>query len=302
MNYKRFLKSRSLRIKILSFLNWIPDSVMIPLQYRIHTGRKLDVRNPKRLTEKLQIYKLKYRNPLMLQATDKLNVREVVKALGHPETLIPLIKVYDSAKEVEIHDLPEKFVIKTTDGKGGNEVYICRNKDEINPEAFQHMLKNWMDAPYCKSAGREWAYENGFPRRILVEELISNGKSKDLPDYKFYCFNGEPMYCQLITGRSEDERIDFYDMEWKHMPFRGLNPKPQFADSPAECPERLDEMIKIARTLSKPFPFVRVDLYDDGKKVWFGELTFYPASGLGHFSPDEWDYKLGALLDLSITR
>ena len=299
MNYKHIITSRNIRLKILRMFDWIPDSIMIPLQYRIHTGRKLNTLNPKRFTEKIQVYKLRYRNPLMLRSTDKLEVRKVIEEAGYEDILIPLYKTFNNSEDVDFNTLPESFVIKTTDGGGGNQVLICREKSKINKDNFYSTIKGWMNAPKTKkSSGREWAYTNGYPRRLIVEQLISNNKDTDLTDYKFYCFNGEPKYCQIISNRSTDERIDFYDMEWKHMPFRGLNPLPKFADKPLSKPQLLNEMIEIARKLSKPFPFVRVDLYDDGKKIWFGELTFYPASGLGHFSPDEWDYKLGSLLQL----
>ena len=136
MNYKKLIRSRALRIKILSLLNWIPDSIMIPLQYRRHTGRRLNLKNPQRFTEKLQLYKLKYRNPLMLRCTDKYEVRSVVKEMGLADILIPLIGVYDSAEAIDFEKLPMQFVAKTTDGGGGNQVFICRDKRELDKNEF----------------------------------------------------------------------------------------------------------------------------------------------------------------------
>lgn len=296
MNYKKIIQSRKLRIRILALLNFVPDRVMVPLQYRIHTGRKLNLRDPKRFTEKLQWYKLFYRDPLMLRCTDKYEVRKVVEEMGCGEMLIPLIGVYGSPQEIDFDGLPPCFVAKTTDGGGGNQVLVVRDKRELGREAFFARLNEWMAAPKVKSAGREWAYENGFPRRIVIEELISDGRHKDIPDYKFYCFDGEPKYCQLIGDRTTGETIDFYDMEWRHMPFRGLNPACGNAPAPASRPENFEQMKQAVRRLAKGFPFVRVDLYDNGENVYFGELTFYPASGLGHFAPDEWDARLGELM------
>ena len=136
MNYKKLIRSRALRIKILSLLNWIPDSIMIPLQYRIHTGRRLNLKNPQRFTEKLQLYKLKYRNPLMLRCTDKYEVRSVVKEMGLADILIPLIGVYDSAEAIDFEKLPMQIVAKTTDGGGGHQVFICRDKRELGKNEF----------------------------------------------------------------------------------------------------------------------------------------------------------------------
>lgn len=298
MNYKRLISSRRVRVLILSWLRWIPDRIMIPLQYRIHTGRKLNKKNPTRFTEKMQLYKLRYRNPLMLKCTDKYIVREVIKDWGYEDFLIPLLGVYDCIKDINFDTLPSQFVVKTTDGGGGNQVLVCRDKNVLGKEKLLSTLEMWMKAPRANNAGREWAYENGFPRRIMFEELICDGKSKDIPDYKFYCFNGVPVYCQLIGNRTTGETIDFFDMEWNHQPFRGLNPVCKNAPNIAQRPVNFEKMKDLAAHLAKQFPFVRVDLYDTGDKVYFGELTFYPASGLGHFTPDEWDEKLGSLLNI----
>lgn len=296
MDYKKILKSRTFRIKILSLLNWIPDKIMIPLQYWIHTGRKLNLSCPKRFTEKLQVYKLRYRNPLMLRCTDKYEVRKVIEKNGFKDILIPIIGLYDNIKQIDFDKLPLQFVAKTTDGGGGNQVLICHNKHELGAIQFYSILKRWMKSPKGKNAGREWAYENGIPRRIIIEELISDGKNTDIPDYKFYCFYGVPHYCQLIRNRSINETIDFYDMEWNHMPFVGLNKECENSKDVAERPKNFDKLKELASKLSRDFPFVRVDLYDCGDKVYFGELTFYPASGFGQFTPDNWDEKIGDLL------
>ena len=122
---------------------------------------------------------------------------------------------------------------------------------------------------------------------------------KDLPDYKFFCFNGEPKYCQVIRDRHTEETIDFYDMEWNLMPFVGLNPVARNGLTPVARPGNLVEMNDICRKLAKDIPFVRVDLYVIDDKKYFGELTFYPASGLGVFTPEEWNNRLGDLLTLS---
>lgn len=298
MDYKKIIKSRDLRVRILSFLGWIPDNIMLKLQYWLQTGRIPNLKSPKRFTEKMQLYKMKYRNPDMLRCTDKYEVRKYIEEKGFGQYLIPLIGVYNTVEEIDYSKLPNKFVAKTTDGGGGNQVLICKDKHTLSEEVFKERLNGWMSARKVKKqAGREWAYENNYPRRIIIEELIgADNIKKDLCDYKFFCFNGEPHYCQLIQDRSTEETIDFYDMEWNHMPFKGLNPQCGSALHKTDKPEDFEQMKSIARRLSKGFLFVRVDLYSIKKDVYFGELTFYPASGYGHFTPDEWDEKLGDLL------
>lgn len=299
MNYRNLIKSRELRVKLLTFLNWIPDGIMLRLQYWLQTGRRLNLKSPKRFTEKLQLYKMQYRNPDMLRCTDKYEVRKYIEEKGFGEYLIPLIGVYDTIDAIDFAKLPNKFVAKTTDGGGGNQVFICKDKNTLSEVAFRERLSAWMDARKVKKqAGREWAYENDYPRRIIIEKFIEDNVGGDLCDYKFFCFDGEPHFCQLIQDRSTNETIDFYDMEWQHLPFRGLNPLCGSATNIASKPGGFEKMKKIARRLSDGFPFVRVDLYSVQGRVYFGELTFYPASGYGHFTPDCWDEKLGDLLNI----
>lgn len=301
MNYKQLIKSRETRLKVLSFLGWIPDEIMLRLQYRLQTGRKLHINNPKRFTEKIQLYKIKYRNPDMLRCTDKYEVRKVIEEKGLGKYLIPLIGIYNNVEDIDFNVLPRQFVAKSTDGGGGNQVLICKDKNILAEAVFKERLNGWMSSRKVKKqAGREWAYENGYPRRIIIEELIGPSLfNKDLNDYKFFCFNGEPHYCQLIQDRSTKETIDFYDMNWNHLPFYGLTPGCEPAEKPAEKPIGFEKMKEIACKLSKGYPFVRVDLYAIAERVFFGELTFYPASGYGHFTPDEWDEKIGNLMDCS---
>lgn len=296
MNYKKWVRSRKVRIWILSMLSWVPDRIMIPLQYRIHTGRKLHLKNPTRFTEKLQLYKLRYRNPLMLRCTDKYEVRKVVEEMGLSDILIPLIGVYNTPTEIDFDSLPSEFVAKTTDGGGGNQVLICHDKSKLNRSEFVNTLNKWMSAPKGNSVGREWAYDNRYPRRIIIEKLLKVPEHNDVPDYKFFCFNGRPYYCQVIDNRSTTETIDFYDMEWRHQEFVGLNPDCRNSGVIAPIPANFDRIKATAEKLAGDYPLVRVDLYNTDESVWFGELTFYPASGFGQFTPDKWDERIGRLM------
>ena len=200
MNYKNIIKSRELRVKLLTFLGWIPDGIMLRIQYWMQTGRKLNLKAPKRFTEKLQLYKLRYRNPNMLRCTDKYEVRKYIEEKGLGKYLIPLVGIYNNVEDIDFANLPNKFVAKSTDGGGGNQVFICRDKNSISEETFRERLAAWMNARKIKKqAGREWAYENNFPRRIIIEKLIeADDTKKDLSDYKFFCFNG---YTPMRSGR-----------------------------------------------------------------------------------------------------
>ena len=147
-----------------------------------------------------------------------------------------------------------------------------------------------------------WAYERDDSHMTEFEKGYVDEDDKDefedLVDCKYFCFDGEPKFCQVIQGRNTKETIDFFDMEWHHQEFVGLNP---VAGPAAVCPQRpknFDDMKRIAERLSQNNPFLRVDLYEVNEKVYFGEMTFYPASGLGRFTPEDWDHKMGEWLEL----
>lgn len=300
MNYRNIIKSRDLRVKLLTFLSWIPDSIMLRLQYWLQTGRRLNLKNPKRFTEKLQLYKMKYRNPDMLRCTDKYEVRKYIEERGFGEYLIPLIGVYNSVEEIDYSKLPNKFVAKTTDGGGGNQVLICKDKHTLSEEVFKERLKGWMSARKVKKqAGREWAYENDYPRRIIIEELIGS-ENRDLIDYKFFCFHGQVKYIYGLSDRhmGHSIKLGVYNEEFQKLPVSRDDERIQ--ESPLPKPINFDLMKSLANNLSKDFPHVRVDLYNIDGEIYFGELTFYDGSGYMTFTPDSFDEQMGNFFDVSL--
>ena len=299
MNYRKIIKSRDLRIKILSLLDWVPDSFMLRLQYWLQTGRKLNLKHPKRYTEKLQLYKMKYRNPDMLRCTDKYEVRSYIEEKNLSQYLIPMIGIYDSVEDINFDSLPRQFVAKTTDGGGGNQVFVCKDKTRLSEQHFIEKLRNWMNMPKSKQSGREWAYENHYPRRILIEKMIGNGK-EDLIDYKFFCFSGKVSCVYGITDRrvGESAQIGIYDADFNKLAVDRCDERHQERGLPK--PKNYDNMLVIAEQLSKEFPHVRVDLYNVDGTIYFGELTFYDGSGYMTFNPDSFDEQLGENFDISL--
>ena len=129
MNYKKIISSQELRFFILKTLSFIPDKKMLNWQYRIKTGRKIDFKMPQRYTEKLQLYKMYYRNPILGKCVDKYHVREYVESKGLSNILNVLYGVYDDVSAIDFTKLPNEFVIKTTDGGGGENNLICTDKN-----------------------------------------------------------------------------------------------------------------------------------------------------------------------------
>lgn len=274
----------------------MPDKEFLEKKTRLVTGKKLNLENPETFTEKLQWLKLFNRNPLYTRLVDKYLVRDCIKEKLGEEYLIPLLGVWNDPDDIDFDALPNQFVLKCNHNSGLG-MCICKDKSKLDLEKVKSELKKGLNQDYYIT-GREWPYKD-VPRKVVAEKFMKDDSTSELRDYKFFCFNGEPVYCQVISDRTTDETIDFYDMEWRHQPFTGLGmPKKPFSTKEIDVPVTFDKMKASARLLAKDIPFVRVDFYEINGKMYFGELTFYPAAGFGVFYPDEWNYKIGSLLKL----
>lgn len=295
MDYKKIIKSRSLRLKILRFFSFIPDRIMIELQYFIKTGRKLNLRKPKRFTEKLQWYKLYYKNPLMVQCVDKCDVREYVKAKGLNSILIPCYGVYNSSEEINWESLPNQFVIKDTLGGGGNAVIIVKDKAAADIAILKQQVNKWVNIDtYVPEGGREWPYYSGKRHRIIIEKYLeADVKQGGLIDYKFFCFNGQPKWIYVIADRVVGEGcgLGIFDANFVKQNATRSDERPLERDIPK--PKTLELMKEISRKLSEDFLEARIDLYEVCGMVKFGEITFYDGSGYMTFNPDSFDQKMG---------
>lgn len=291
--YKRIMRNRELRFLLLRLLRIVPDKPMIRLQYRIKLKKKLNLKNPKRYTEKVQWYKLYYKDPLMTQCVDKYRVRKYIESKGLGAILNVLYQVCDDSKELDFASLPEKFIIKTANGSGTN--IICHDKSKLDIGYVYRQLNTFLSMAEAH-AGREWAYE-GSSKKIIVERLLEDdsNEGKGISDYKFLCFGGEPRFIVYDKDRFSNHVRNFYDTSWNYIEVSSDHPC--FGDT-VKKPENLDKMLDIARILSADFPAVRVDLYNIKSKIYFGELTFYPWSGYVQFNPDSFDFDLGKYFEL----
>lgn len=295
MNYKKIFPSQKLRIKLLNMLAWVPDPVMLRIQYFIKFNRVLRFKNPKRYTEKIQHYKYFYRNPLIKQCSDKYDVRDYVRSLGLENILNKQYGVYDTIEQVDFSKLPNKFVIKTTDGGGGQKVFFCKDKKNLNKKMVFEKFK-FTPKPK-KNIAREWGYQNR-KRKIIIEEYLEDpgNQNRGLNDYKFFCFKGTPKYVVLDYNRFQNHQRNFYDIEWNLLDVSSDKDK---IKEPFSKPENFSEMMRVAELISSPFPALRVDLFNVNGKVRFGEMTFYPWSGYIKFNPDEFDYILGEHFEIN---
>ena len=276
---------------------WLQDGVYLQMLYYLKTGSRLNLRYPQTFGEKIQWLKLYDRKLEYTKMVDKYAVKSYVAELIGKEYVIPTLGVWDKPEDIAFESLPQQFVLKTTHG-GGGSVVICKDKDQLDKENVVKKLHKELKRNIYDDY-REWPYKR-VRRRIIAELYIENqdNSNKNLTDYKFYCFNGVPKYCQVIKNRRSKETIDFFDMEWLHQEFYGLNPKARPAESVPVKPKHFEKMKEIARKLSTGLVFSRIDLYDTIDGPLFGEITFYPASGMGTFTPNKYNYILGEMINL----
>ena len=281
-----------IREKLYKINPSMSDKQFLVQKGKINLGYTMDLDNPITFNEKLNWYKLNYKNDLMPICADKYRVYDYVKSKGLEEILIPMYGVYDSVDEIKLDKLPERFVAKVTGDCGG--IVICKDKSKFFDEAKKKLD---ITRDYSND-NKEWPYHQ-IKNRIITEALIETKDGQSPNDYKFFCFNGEPKFLFVATDRDTHCKFDFYDLEWNHIPVKQGHPNNK---NGVKKPEKFDEMLNICRILSKDFPHVRVDLYYENGKIYFGELTFFHFSGLTSFIPKKYDKIFGQYFDINLNK
>lgn len=292
----KYLVNEKTRISFnskMGFYKYISDRMYLEKFFKIHMGYDLNLEDPQTFNEKLQWLKLYDRKPEYTIMVDKYKVRDYISDKIGKEYLIPLLGVWDDPDDIDFDSLPNKFVLKCNHDSGG--LSICRNKETFNVNMAKKKLKKSLKTNYYYF-GREWPYKN-VPRKIICEKYMTDETGENLKDYKFYCFDGIPKLVGVYQDRNSDKETtgDFFDMnfEWVGLKFGMPNAKIK-----PQKPNKFEEMIQIAKTLSEGIPHVRVDLYLSNDKIYFGELTFFDGSGFDRIEPIDWDYKLGSRIKL----
>ena len=291
MTFNRILLGILNRVAVL-----FPDKLFLKLKFRLMMGEKLDLNNPKTFNQKLQWLKLYNRKPEYTTMVDKYAVKEYVANIIGEEHIIPTLGVWNSTDEIDWDALPNQFVLKTTHGGGGCDVIICKDKATFDKDAAKEKLNKSLKSDIYYNF-REWPYKN-VPKRIIAEKFMTNN-GKDLEDYKIHCFNGEPKFILVCSNRYGGGAMidDFYTPEWELMDVR--RPGHPKSEKASKAPEQLKQMLELSRILSKEIPFLRTDFYIIDNKIYFGELTFFPASGMSKYQPEEWDLHFGEMLKLN---
>lgn len=286
---KRFVASI-----VRPFVKFFSPIGYVKAQYKYITHHKLNLKNPVRYTEKLQYLRLFVypRDKDVIRCAGRVGVRDYVKEKGYEGCLIKCLGVYDHFDDIDFSSLPNRFVMKCSHASGFN--LIVKNKNELDLKAAKKKFDKWLKTDYGKKTVER--HYSSIKPQIIIEEYI--GSDDSLPiEYKIHVFNGIARNLYTVTGRGKDIRYDQLYIDWTPFDESQFNGWNKSDEIPAK-PSNFDEMVKIAEDLAKPFPFVRVDLYDVNGKIYFSEMTFTPAKGTLIFDDDKADFIQGEWLDI----
>lgn len=293
INYLLTNRTKFLDSIVKNYFSFLPDKIYLSLRFRLKMGKWINWKNPLTYNEKLQWLKVYNRRKEYSRLVDKYEVKEYVRSIIGDEYVIPTLGMWENAEDIDITNLPDQFVLKTTHSGGNTGVVICKDKSNFDLAAARQKLRLSLSHSIYKGL-REWPYKDVKPR-IMAEAYMSDNKHDTLLDYKFYCFDGEPKVLVIATGRNENLCFDYFDMDFNHLPFEQGGPNSQKSIAK---PQNMEKMIELAATLSKGMPHVRMDFYEVNSQVYFGEYTFFDSSGMANFNPIEWDYKFGSYIKL----
>ena len=261
-------------------------------------GFNINLTNPRTIQDKINWLKLNNLTQLKTDCADKVKLHNYCEKKLGKDICVPIIKVYNNTNEIKWDELPEKFVIKCNHGSGMN---IIVNKNSFDKTNAINKLNRWMNTDFAFQNGYEMQYHN-IERKIFAEEfLVDDSQKKSLYDYKFWCFNGKPVFFTVNDGNGHGSWMNFYDMNCNELPYKRVdfNGVP---DGEVRMPSNLNEMIEYSKKLSSEFEFVRVDFYEVNNKVYLGELTFTPNSGFLRYIDAKYDLQIGNYLKLNINK
>jgi hypothetical protein len=264
----------------------------------IRFKRRLNLNHPESLADKVSYLELFEVQGLKITCTDKYACREYVKQKGFTDILIPVYtKALTSFEQLNFNKLPQTFVIKATHGCRMN--LVVHDKNSLDLETTQKEIQTWLSTTYGLASIEP--HYRCLEHRFYVEKYMGS----NLFDYKIHCLNGEPEFILVCSNRESKKGaptkvdLDVFDIKWNKIdclvPFGNECP----GKGEIEKPKHLDMMLSIARKLAEEFKFVRVDLYEIEDKVYFGELTFSPATCVFPYLSERFLKQMGKKLDIT---
>lgn len=281
-------------------LNWLSDDLYIHIVFKLYIGKKLNLKTPRSFNEKLQWLKMYDRNPYHTKLADKKEVKGIVADIIGAEYIIPTLQYWKKSEDINFDYLPNQFVIKCNHNSGTG-MFICKDKAKLTEEDIKKIRKD-LDEGLNENyfiKNREWPYKD-IPRYIIAEQYLEDTETKELRDYKFFCFNGKVKMFKVDYNRFVKHGANYYDLDGHLLPFGEVICPPD-PNVEVEIPSKIGEMISLAEKLANGMTFVRVDFYYVNNKIYFGEMTFFPSSGFGRFIPEQWDDIIGQWLELPTT-
>ena len=278
------------------FLNKWPDEKYIKWKFEAKMGYPLNLDNPQTFNEKLQWLKLHDRKPIYSTMVDKYEVKQYVASIIGEEYIIPTLGVWENFNEIDFNSLPDQFVLKCTHDSGG--LVIVKDKAKLDIGAARKKIEKSLKTNYYY-LGREWPYKDVKPR-IIAEAYMEENTGVSIDDYKIHSFNGTPRVILVCRDRFSELGLseDFFDTKWTHLDVK----RERHSNSAIDIarPAELDKMLKLAERLSVGHSFLRSDFYTIDNKIYFGEMTFFPASGFEKFVPYSFDREMGDWIVLPV--
>ena len=295
-NLKENKFKRMLVVPFRGLVKAISKEAYVKYQYKYITHHKLNLDNPTRYTEKLKYLRLKVypNNPLVKQCAGRAGLREYAKKKGFCDKLVPIYGIFDSFDDINFDELPDQFVMKCTHACAFN--YICLNKSKINKNELKKKFDKWLGTDYGKKTV-ELHYSGIKPQIIIEKYLVEDGQPLPI-EYKIHVFNGKARSMYVVTSRGVDIRYNNYYIDWTPFDRSQFNGWKK-SDIDIKKPDHWNDMVEMAEILAKPFPFVRVDLYNINGKIYFSEMTFTQAKGTLILDDDKCDFEMGKWLKIN---
>ncbi len=268
--------------------------------YYIQTHRKLNLKNPKTLSEKIQWLKIYDNNiPLKTELTDKVLVRNYVKKIIGEQYLKPVLQICNSFDEIDFEKLPNRFIVKCNHGCKWQ--FVVKDKEAYLKNKYivlytKKMIDGWMNQTFFGWSDFETQYKNIVPK-IIIEPMLCSENNRQPYEIEILCFNSQPKIFKTYNNETEtnsiyDENYNNIDLKFSYID----NQKYAYA----KPNELLSSAVKLSKKLAKDFKLVRIDWFINDDKLYFNEMTFTPYSGYFYFPEkyEKWDYILGKMLNL----
>lgn len=256
--------------------------------------QRLNLQNPQTFTEKLMWLKLFENVEFKRRFTDKVRAREYMITLGYSHLLVPIIGIFDEVEDIIFEQLPRKFVLKCS--HGARFTIVCENKREMDYRQTRLQLAEMMATDYSlKHAEPHYAM---IQPRIIIEHFIEPSTSNVSNDYKIHCFNGVPKIIEVTVNQSSPmEQTLMLTSDWENTEYiKGDFPY----DVAQSKPRQLEELLAIAKKISKPFTYVRIDLKIVDERIYFNNFIFSPDARRYVNIQEEANQLLGQWLELNI--